>query len=962
MNGSHAGGGGTAPPPRAPWLDAGLQLAAAPDEAARDRILRRRKRLLRAEVATALVEAARQELRVDTRRSRALADGALILARRLGDARLEGQALRAQANALWASGQNAEAVALHDGALERFEALNDRAEVARTLNASIQPLILLGQYERAMGAAERARELFAALGDELRLARLVINVGNLLHRQDRFDEALDCYEGAYGRLQALGDVDGIITALHNKAVSLITLNRFREAQAAYQRARDLCVEHRLPVALAQADYNIAWLHYLRGEYGRAIELLQATQQECRHTGDLYHTALCQLDLSDIYLELNLSADARELAEQAHGRFVQLGMGYETAKALAHLAIAHGQEGRAFRALELFSEARAVFVAENNYAWPSLVDLYQAILLSEEGRLFEARRLGAAALAFFESSLLPSKAVLCRLVLARIALRLGDAPLARTHCDAALDRLGTLDAPPLLYQARYVLGQIHAALGCPREAYHAYLAAREALEAMRGTLRTDELKIAFVKNKSEVYEHLVELALEAGSAAGCEDAFTYIEEAKSRSLIDLIFQPVHRLAKADAPESDLVRSVGELREELNWYYHLIEQEQLRPGERTPARLDALQREAAVRERDLARVMRELPQDVQQPEHAAAVFALQAVRDALAPETVLVEYFQAHDRILACIADRTDLRILPVSLASRVASHLRLLQFQLSKFRLGSDYVTAFGDSLLEATMAHLQALHGELLAPVWSRLRGRHLLVVPHGFLHHVPFHALFDGHDYVVDACTVSYAPSASVYVLCERQPPASACGALVLGVADENAPEIEAEARQVAATLPGAELYLGPTATAAVLRERGAASRVIHIASHGRFRADSPMFSGIRLGDGYLNVYDLYRARLPADVVTLSGCATGQSLLGPGDELLGLVRGLFAAGARTLVTSLWDVHDRSTAALVTSFYGKFCAGIPPAEALRDAMLAVRRDHPHPYYWAPFILAGRYQR
>ena len=75
-------------------------------------------------------------------------------------------------------------------------------------------------------------------------------------------------------------------------------------------------------------------------------------------------------------------------------------------------------------------------------------------------------------------------------------------------------------------------------------------------------------------------------------------------------------------------------------------------------------------------------------------------------------------------------------------------------------------------------------------------------------------------------------------------------------------------------------------------------------------------MFSGIRLGDTYLNVYDLYRLRLRADLVTLSGCATGANVAAAGDELLGITRGLFCAGAHTLLLSLWNVHDQSTAAL----------------------------------------------
>jgi CHAT domain-containing protein len=68
-------------------------------------------------------------------------------------------------------------------------------------------------------------------------------------------------------------------------------------------------------------------------------------------------------------------------------------------------------------------------------------------------------------------------------------------------------------------------------------------------------------------------------------------------------------------------------------------------------------------------------------------------------------------------------------------------------------------------------------------------------------------------------------------------------------------------------------------------------------------------MFSAVRLGDSYLSVYDLYHLKLPVGLVTLSACATGSSVVVDGDELLGLVRGLLCAGARSLLVTLWDVQ-----------------------------------------------------
>ena len=117
-------------------------------------------------------------------------------------------------------------------------------------------------------------------------------------------------------------------------------------------------------------------------------------------------------------------------------------------------------------------------------------------------------------------------------------------------------------------------------------------------------------------------------------------------------------------------------------------------------------------------------------------------------------------------------------------------------------------------------------------------------------------------------------------------------------------------------------------------------------------------MFSGIRLGDSFLTLYDLYRLKLPVELVTLSGCSTGLNVVAAGDELIGLVRGLLSAGARSLLLTLWDVNDRSTTEFMKAFYRRLSNRPDRALAVREAMIEVREHYPNPYFWAPFILVG----
>jgi CHAT domain-containing protein len=297
--------------------------------------------------------------------------------------------------------------------------------------------------------------------------------------------------------------------------------------------------------------------------------------------------------------------------------------------------------------------------------------------------------------------------------------------------------------------------------------------------------------------------------------------------------------------------------------------------------------------------------------------------------------------------------------PLTPVSRVVKLLRMLHFQMSKFKLGAEYTQTFEKSMLGVVQAHLRALHEEIFAPVRAQLNARHLIIVPHGMLHYLPFHALLDDSGYLIDSFTISYAPSASVFVHCQEKVMHAAGGSLVMGIPDARAPLILDEVRAVAKIVPDAELLLGGQANQTALREKGARSRLIHIATHGKFRQDNPMFSGIRLGDAYLNLYDLYQLKFDAELVTLSGCATGMNVVTSGDELLGLIRGLLYAGAHSLLLTLWDVHDQSAADFMAGFYRRFQSGEEKAAALRGAMIELRERYPHPYHWAPFTLIGK---
>ena len=263
---------------------------------------------------------------------------------------------------------------------------------------------------------------------------------------------------------------------------------------------------------------------------------------------------------------------------------------------------------------------------------------------------------------------------------------------------------------------------------------------------------------------------------------------------------------------------------------------------------------------------------------------------------------------------------------------------------------------------------LAELYRLLVAPITDLLTGvSKLVIVPHGALHYLPFHALRNEQSYLIEQYEISYLPGASLLRFC-AEPRRNGAGLLTVGHSyNGQLPYAPQEARLIADAFQGHAL-LEEHATAQRLAALAPTYKTIHLAAHGDFRPDNPLFSGLALEAGWLTTFDIFNLRLNASLVTLSACQTGRNVISGGDELLGLMRAFLYAGAASLVLSLWPVEDRSTARLMEAFYSGLTAGYSKAAALRQAQLQfihqqAGQDHlselyAHPYFWAPFFLVG----
>jgi CHAT domain-containing protein len=277
-----------------------------------------------------------------------------------------------------------------------------------------------------------------------------------------------------------------------------------------------------------------------------------------------------------------------------------------------------------------------------------------------------------------------------------------------------------------------------------------------------------------------------------------------------------------------------------------------------------------------------------------------------------------------------------------------------------------------DALTRNAVGILSRLYDVLMRPALRQLAGvTRLVVVPHGATHHVPFHALHDGARYLIEDFEVSYSPCADLLDHFSARhrllPDASLLDRQALVVSYSHAgrlPHVDMEGRWVAEAL-GGRLFSEHEASIAALSAAAGSQNVLHIAAHGSFNPEEPMFSSLQLYDGLLSTLDVFDLELNCSLVTLSACETALGVTGAGDELMGLSRAFLFAGTPSLVLSLWMVEDQATAALMREFYRALRHGGTKAAALRQAQLSLlnskgdmEKDISGPFFWAPFQLIG----
>jgi tetratricopeptide (TPR) repeat protein len=909
------------------------------------------------------------------------------LARAAGDPISKAFAEASRARVLHHSGRYVEADALYESSINTIYAGKLTTEAAVLQTHRVFALAQMGRYTDALSESRSARRGLRN-ADPAHLARLETNVGITYYRLDRYKKALEHYDRARELFTAAGDEAMRASVDFNRSSIIAEMDRPAEALDLLERAAEVMERTGQRLWAAQTRFHIAYLQFMRGNYNTALTSYYQAREQLAGLGSTQLVAWCNLEIAEILLALNAFDDAAESASAARARFAELGLPYESAQATVIHALALIGQQKFEQAQRDMAEAREVFAQSGNRPLSALVDTYLAELALRRGDAAEAARCAASSLRVFARQKLSTRAAYARLLAARAAYQRGDFAKASRMAKSALKSLEGLFCPAVVYQCHHLIGRVERARKRGSFALDNFRRAVATIETMRGGIAADEFKATFLHDKIEAYEDAIAACLDGGDEL-VEEAFRLVESSKSRALADLLARYASDIpgtgsgSQVGGGEPDARARLAKLIQDLNWYSSQAGLADDKGDQRSAEVADGYRHAVARCERQIARLFRRIETESPDPADVQRMRAVGAsdLRGALEPGETVIEYFTTGNQVSAFVASRDGINVVR-AIASKcdVERMLAALRFQIEKFNYGGDYVEAHFGQLKRAADEHLTRLYKSIFAPLEAMLESDRLIIIPHGALHYVPFHALNDGGGYLADRYEMSYAPSAAVLKLCRARRdslasgeaanprPDRACGAapsanggdtlVAVGLAEMGTPSIEGEIETLASLFPHAVKLTGAEATRDNLMRAAPRARFLHLASHGYFRRDNPMFSFLKLADSQLNFYSLLDLKLNAEMVTLSACHTGVNMVFPGDELHGLMRGFLYAGAPSVVASLWAVSDCSTAEFMREMYSSIRAGATKRAALRHAQLAIKDAYGHPYYWAPFVLMG----
>jgi hypothetical protein len=691
-----------------------------------------------------------------------------------------------------------------------------------------------------------------------------------------------------------GDAIWEARLLYNRGLLRFDRGELAAADADLGRAHTLYRRIGAEDAARDAAVARAELALQRGEILACLKTLDEVQTALPPGYVSHNVASCR---TAALIQARLLPEARAQAQAYIERCERVGLRDEAARTRLDLAALAMMSSDPIIAVRLAATAARSFAAQGK---PVNAALARAVRL--RAQLVEGSVRPASIRSGTESATVLARAgwrrdaLRTRLSVSRAALLLGSRVIARRQLDLAapLYRTGTVADRIELLHARALL---RLAEGRAAEAEGLLERALVLLEDYRAALGAIELRAA-------------------ASIIGRDVGQTALRLAVASRRPEKILSWAERL-RANALRLPLVRPAADAKLR-------VLQAELRRTAAAGASVRQAQLEAAIRSR--SRLVA--------PEKETRA-AIPDTRDAtrLLGDRVLVEYLELDDTLYALTV--AEGRLTFHELGSRSATtELEWLRFALGRLARG-DLSAAQRAAARDNARAAAASLNRLLVEPLVEAVREAPLVVVPTGPLHALPWGTLpsLRGRPVVVTPSLATWAELASTTRSRRRK-------AVLVG-----GPRLlhsTWEVRDLATLRPEATALHGKAATADAVLVALDGAALAHVACHGHFRADSPLFSSFELADGKLDVYELQRLRRAPEVVVLSACNLALSSLHPGDELLGLASALLGMGTRTIVASVVPVPDAAARRLMLAFHRNLLGGSSPADALASAQAGAR--------------------
>jgi CHAT domain-containing protein len=531
---------------------------------------------------------------------------------------------------------------------------------------------------------------------------------------------------------------------------------------------------------------------------------------------------------------------------------------------------------------------------------------------------------------------------------------------------------------------------------PAEAAAHYNRALDLLDKVRGGLGYEEFQLTYFESFQPTYDKVTEFFLRQGQP---DQAFLTAERSRSRLLLALLGPGRSNTRSWSSTERSKLAQILDLygREVIREYSNDRGQSQSRgvtvglqaaEGDETtsdtPSLRDARQRFLHLYE------SQQLYYASWHRQQSPPVAGFKEAQRFLGPDDALLSYLVTDQSIVIFVATDRACHFQQLGYPrEKIANDVEELCMAMSEvqdqfrdlsvaerwfFRKPQDpWPTAVRESVAQLDQK-LEKLYALLIAPTLAVIdRKPHWVIVPHGPLHRVPWAALRGAGHYLVEQHSISLLPSASLGTVLETREFPAEGKAVFLANPDPDDPDLHLPAAQSevdagyqvfqAGPLP----FIGPAATKGEFLLNAPMARHLHLACHHFFDAKAPLLSFLKLagdsGAGFLYAFEVAELDLTAELVVLSACQSGRSRIATGDEQIGIVRAFLAAGAHSVISTLWSIQDASAAALFTDFYTR-ALGTGLAKALAQAQRALLADPRYtlPCFWAPYVLSGRWNK